>query len=76
MAKVKSAHWFTGGRALWFIHGNLSLKSALEIAEKGRNLLTGNVNPVPVSKKDLIHIKPLQLSEGSWNKIEQPLDDK
>jgi hypothetical protein len=73
---VKKSHWFVTGRSIWFIIGNLSKQSSLEIADKGRSLLIGGKEREKFVKADLCSVRPISLKAGEWYRIEQPLDDK
>lgn len=64
------------GRSIWFIIGNLSKQSALEIADKGRSLLIGGKEREKFLKSDLCSVRPINLKGGEWYRIEQALDDK
>lgn len=64
------------GRSIWFIIGNLSKQSALDIADKGRSLLIGGKERDKFMKSDLCSVRPISLKGGEWYRIEMPLEDK
>lgn len=76
--ELMSGHWFLKGRCIWFLHGNLSLEGALELAEKGRQLLIQGRSEAQTSteKENLAEIRAVNLSPGAWFRLEIPLQDK
>lgn len=67
--------WSSSGRQIWFLHGNFSQDFAIELVERARSLLSTE-SAKPVAKVELADIRCIALSDGSWHRIELPLEDK
>jgi secreted Zn-dependent insulinase-like peptidase len=53
--------WMNSGRLVWFIHGNITKDTAVQIAEKARETL----NLIPVDKEDLVDLRCIALAPNS-----------
>jgi len=55
---LRKSHWLTRGRCVWFVHGNLTQESAVQIVTRGRELIFGKIVEVPETlREDLPDIR-------------------
>lgn len=55
-----SKHWLVAGRTLWFISGNMSKETTIDMVTVAREVLGLN----PVDKEDLVDIRAIALPSG------------
>ena len=55
-----SQDWLRSGRLVWFVNGNITKESAVEVVEKGRHVF----NLKAVDKEDLCEVRVLALNPG------------
>jgi len=52
-----SRDWLKSGRTLWFVNGNISKDSSIQLVEKAREILVLR----PVDKEDLVDVRCVAL---------------
>jgi len=65
------SNWLKTGRMLWYISGNISHDTAIQIVDQARSIL--NIKSVP--KAELNAINAIQLSETHSLRLDLPVVD-
>jgi len=66
------AQWLVNGRYVWYVTGNISSDSAVEIVENVRSII--GLNNLEVSK--IGEVLPISMEKGTSLLLEMPLEDK
>ena len=66
------AQWMINGRYVWYITGNISNESAVEIVEKVRSTI-GLTN---LEAHNIGEVQPISMESGASLLLEMPLEDK